>query len=90
MNSDVRIAEHCVNRFVYHSQEVCGLSWSPTGRYLATGANDNKVGIWDWNNSQNTTNTASPVHVFDQHKAAVKVCVIIAFLSNSFLCPFYC
>ena len=71
MNSDLRITHH-FNRFVYQPQEICGLSWSPTGCYLATGANDNKVAIWDWNNSQNTENS-SPVHVFDQHKAAVKV-----------------
>lgn len=72
MHSDVRAPEHCINRFVYHTQEVCGLQWSPTGRYLATGANDNKVGLWDWNNLQNTDQHASPVHVFTQHKAAVK------------------
>ena len=73
MNSDVRAPEHSINRFVYHTQEVCGLQWSPTGRYLATGANDNKVGLWDWNNLQNTDQHATPVHVFTQHKAAVKV-----------------
>jgi len=73
MNSDVRVAEHCVNRFLYHTQEICGLKWSPTGRYLATGANDNKIGIWDWNNSQNVE-SPTPFHAFTQHKAAVKVC----------------
>ena len=24
-----------------HDQEVCGLKWSPDGRYLASGGNDN-------------------------------------------------
>lgn len=31
-----------------HSQEICGLSWcSSRSNFLATGGNDNQVGIWD-------------------------------------------
>lgn len=30
-----------------HKQEVCGLKWSPNGRQIATGGNDNKLFIWD-------------------------------------------
>lgn len=30
-----------------HSQEVCGLKWSPNGTYLASGGNDNTINIWD-------------------------------------------
>ena len=45
---DVRIAKHLVTS---HGQkggyEVCGLAWSPDGRNLASGANDNLVHIWE-------------------------------------------
>lgn len=62
---DVRVAEHHVATLAGHSQEVCGLKWSPDGRLLASGGNDNQVNIWD---SMNTT----PVHTLTQHQAAVK------------------
>jgi cell division cycle protein 20 (cofactor of APC complex) len=64
---DVRIADHHVGSFEAHSQEVCGLKWSPDGRYLASGGNDNMVAIWDWN----FVNTR-PLHTFREHDAAVK------------------
>ncbi|ROT67193.1 cell division cycle protein 20 homolog [Penaeus vannamei] len=62
---DVRVAEHHVATLAGHSQEVCGLKWSPDGRLLASGGNDNQVNIWD---SMNTT----PIHTLTQHQAAVK------------------
>lgn len=34
-------------RLAAHTQEVCGLKWSPNGRQIATGGNDNKLCIWD-------------------------------------------
>jgi WD40 repeat protein len=30
-----------------HTQEVCGLKWSPNGIHLASGGNDNIINIWD-------------------------------------------
>lgn len=30
-----------------HSQEVCGLKWSPDGQQLASGGNDNVLCVWD-------------------------------------------
>ncbi len=27
--------------------QVCGLSWSPDGRFLASGGNDNTLYIWE-------------------------------------------
>lgn len=30
-----------------HTQEVCGLQWSPSGVNLASGGNDNLLNIWD-------------------------------------------
>nr|CAD7432794.1 unnamed protein product [Timema monikensis] len=29
-----------------HTQEVCGLKWSPDGKYLASGGNDNMLCVW--------------------------------------------
>lgn len=57
-----------------HAQEVCGLRWSPEGtaaggaRYLASGANDNLLHVWE-----PTRNMTQPLHTFTQHQAAVKV-----------------
>ena len=48
-----------------HSQEVCGLKWSPDGRQLASGGNDNQVNIWDLRASKH-------LHKFRDHHAAVK------------------
>lgn len=65
MNHDVRIREDVVQILRGgHSQEICGLRWSPDGKHLASGGNDNVVNIWDANGSQ--------VHRFSQHRAAVK------------------
>ena len=69
-NHDVRAAEHHVNTAKLHSQEVCGLRWSLDGRYLASGANDNLVGIWDA--AMTTSNEPQPLFVLRQHNAAVK------------------
>ena len=66
---DVRVASHHVGSFLTHTQEVCGLQWSADGRYLASGANDNLLCIWD----QNTSTHSSPLFTLSQHLAAVKV-----------------
>jgi len=66
---DVRVASHHVGSFLTHSQEVCGLQWSSDGRYLASGANDNLLCIWD----QTAGSNSSPLFTFSQHQAAVKV-----------------
>ena len=50
--------------------QVCGLEWSPDNRYLASGANDNLLCVWDANLGHET----QPLHTFNQHQAAVKVC----------------
>ena len=67
---DVRIANHCVGALRSHSQEVCGLSWSPDGSYLASGANDNTLAIFEA--STITSFNAEPRHVLTDHQAAVK------------------
>ena len=55
-----------------HSQEVCGLSWSPSGQYLASGANDNKVHIWH-SGQVNRMDNVQSVKTLSEHTAAVKV-----------------
>ena len=62
---DVRVAAHQVGRLAGHQQEVCGLAWSPDGKTLATGGNDNIVQIWQLGRE-------SPLHSITQHQSAVK------------------
>ena len=66
-NNDVRIASSLVSSFNGHSEEVCGLRWSPDGGLLASGGNDNLVNIWDLRHSQ-TQAKFSMTH----HTSAVK------------------
>jgi cell division cycle protein 20 (cofactor of APC complex) len=70
INHDVRMANDIVGQMNYHSQEVCGLAWSPDGQFLASGANDNTLCIWDAASS--ITMDAKPRHVLCEHQAAVK------------------
>ncbi|XP_038074664.1 cell division cycle protein 20 homolog [Patiria miniata] len=66
---DVRVQNHQVATLAGHTQEVCGLKWSPEGRYLASGGNDNLLNIWP---SAAQGDPTTPVHTFTQHQAAVK------------------
>mmetsp|Transcript_2792 Transcript_2792/g.5677 ORF Transcript_2792/g.5677 Transcript_2792/m.5677 type:complete len:243 (+) Transcript_2792:827-1555(+) len=68
VNHDVRIAEHKVATLSNHTQEVCGLSWSPDGMTLASGANDNVVSLWD----ATASSSSRPRFEFTDHQAAVK------------------
>lgn len=70
---DVRVAEHHVGTMDGHEGfEVCGLKWSPDGKSLASGANDNRVNVWSGSqiNILQSENVA-PVKSF-AHQAAVK------------------
>lgn len=71
LNHDVRIQNHVIGKMTHHSQEVCGLAWSPDGAFLASGANDNTLCIWDAATSQQSM-AAQPRHVLTEHQAAVK------------------
>lgn len=71
LNHDVRIQHHVVGSMTEHSQEVCGLAWSPDGTFLASGGNDNKLCIYDVGTSTSTRNAAAR-HVLTDHQAAVK------------------
>lgn len=73
LHHDVRVPKHLVGRLVDggHTQEVCGLKWSPDGRYLASGANDNLCNVWAASTgARYSTNT--PLYSFSAHQAAVK------------------
>jgi cell division cycle protein 20 (cofactor of APC complex) len=70
IHHDVRIQNHIVGTLRQHSQEVCGLSWSPDGAYLASGANDNTLCIWDA--AASGSSSTGPRHVLTEHQAAVK------------------
>lgn len=70
MTHDVRVANHVVGVLRNHTQEVCGLSWSPDGAYLASGANDNTLCIYDAASTLSFNGAAK--HVITDHQAAVK------------------
>eukprot|EP00092_Neocalanus_flemingeri_P025689 GFUD01027851.1.p1 GENE.GFUD01027851.1~~GFUD01027851.1.p1 ORF type:complete len:531 (+),score=157.62 GFUD01027851.1:64-1656(+) len=70
-HSDVRVASHCVGRVQGHSQEVCGLAWSPDGRTLASGGNDNILNLWSAA-AGDCHAGATPSHSLTSHMAAVK------------------
>ncbi|XP_078075559.1 cell division cycle protein 20 homolog isoform X2 [Mustelus asterias] len=67
---DVRVAQHHVATLTGHTQEVCGLKWSPDGRHLASGGNDNILNIWP--SVLGNDAECSPLHTFTQHQGAVK------------------
>lgn len=71
IHHDVRERDHNIATLTGHTQEVCGLKWSPDYTYLASGGNDNVVNIWSGTTAsgQSTNNT---VHSFTQHQAAVR------------------
>jgi cell division cycle protein 20 (cofactor of APC complex) len=68
---DVRVRDHHVSTLQGHTQEVCGLKWSPDGTMLASGGNDNLLCLWD-NTVSAGARTVQPKHVMTDHQAAVK------------------
>ncbi|KHJ47372.1 WD domain, G-beta repeat protein [Trichuris suis] len=65
---DMRLKSSIVAKYVAHKDDVCGLEWSPNGRYLASGGNDNRVQIYS-----HMAMKATPVLSLSDHQAAVKV-----------------
>lgn len=68
---DVRTKEHHVGTLNTHKQEICGLKWSSDGRHLASGANDNKVCVWDYAMTHHHEQPR-PLLTISDHTAAVK------------------
>ncbi|EGD76237.1 Cdc20 [Salpingoeca rosetta] len=64
LNSDVRVRDHVMQALENHAGEVCGLKWSPNGRMLASGGNDNLVNIW--------SDAGEVRHTLTHHQAGVK------------------
>jgi cell division cycle 20-like protein 1, cofactor of APC complex len=62
---DIR-QQSTVNIFRGHTQEICGLKWSPDKSILASGGNDNHLNLWSKSQS------SRPLHSFHDHLAAVK------------------
>lgn len=69
---DVRMAEHHISTLTGHTQEVCGLKWSPDGRYLASGGNDNLVHVWPRVQEGGAGNESQSVRCWSEHQGAVK------------------
>ena len=67
---DPRLAQYHISSSHAHRLDVCGLKWSPSGRLLASGGNDNVVQVWDMYKQDPWS---SPAHSFKEHSAAVKV-----------------
>lgn len=68
---DVRVAQHQQGNLAGHTQEVCGLKWSPDGAYLASGGNDNLLNIWPADPGRHISQT-QPLYTLTHHQAAVK------------------
>jgi len=71
LHSDVRVPTHLVSASYVHTQEVCGLAWSPDGRYLASGGNDNLVCVWNAAQGECFAGQAPHLTITD-HQAAVR------------------
>ncbi|GJP51760.1 hypothetical protein CLOM_g10903 [Closterium sp. NIES-68] len=95
LNHDVRMRHHVTARLTGHELEVCGLKWSPSGRQLASGGNDNLLHIWDAaamapaaaasalsSSARVASGNAPWLHRLDQHQAAVKALAWCPFQAN--------
>ncbi|GAB1606227.1 division cycle 20 homolog [Argonauta hians] len=68
---DVRVPRHLQGNVAGHSQEVCGLRWSPDGQHLASGGNDNLLNVWAAEGGR-LVPQSQPLHSLTHHQAAVK------------------
>lgn len=69
---DVRKPDHHVGTLDDHNgNEVCGLKWSPDGKLLASGGNDNRVNIWSGSSMSLNPDGVTPLRSLG-HTSAVK------------------
>lgn len=79
---DVRMAQHHIFTLTGHSHEVCGLKWTPDGRYLASGGNDNMVFVWPRVADGSLGNESQAVRSWSEHQGAVKALAWCPWQSN--------
>ncbi|XP_027875201.1 cell division cycle protein 20 homolog [Xiphophorus couchianus] len=79
---DVRVADHLISTLAGHSQEVCGLKWSPDGRYLASGGNDNLVCLWPRVQEGSSNSEGQLIRRLSEHQGAVKALAWCPWQSN--------
>ncbi|KAK2642866.1 hypothetical protein Ddye_024629 [Dipteronia dyeriana] len=79
VNNDVRIRDHVVETYRGHTQEVCGLKWSPSGQQLASGGNDNLLYIWD---NRRSTQSTQWLHRLEEHTSTVRALAWCPFQGN--------
>lgn len=71
IHHDLRAPSPYVSVLAGHDQEVCGLAWSPDGKTLASGGNDNQLCLWDVKMLRPNGHSLPRQKMF-QHRAAVK------------------
>lgn len=64
LHHDVRQRTHLISTINTYSQQICGLRWSPSGQYLASGS-IGMLQLWS------ITGRSVPLHTFE-HRRAVK------------------
>ncbi|XP_078158200.1 cell division cycle 20.2, cofactor of APC complex-like [Carex rostrata] len=75
INNDMRIRSHIISTYYDHLDAVCGLKWSPSGNYLASGGNDNRLHVYDASRS-------TPLHRFNNHTDTVRALGWCPFQNN--------
>lgn len=45
--NDIRTPNKNIQELAMHSDEICGLKWSPDGRFLASGSTNSLLSVWD-------------------------------------------
>lgn len=87
VNTDIRVESHVIQTFKGHRQGVCGLTWSGSGRQLASGGNDSLVHIWDIAMASNHSWSANQwVHRFSDHEGGVRALAWCPSQSNLLAC----